>query len=198
MKSEVNKISQQNQIFMVEIIPKKIEGEMPLKNVFLFTAGALLLAVIFGYVVLLRLESGTLLALQDLDDGISSISTKENKKNEENVLNAGRKINEFKVLWAGRSKSSQFFGNFGTLIHPQIWFSSIDFNLAEIKAAVSGKAANFVVLEQQLIFLNSQSDIVDSFDLSGVSLGEGGEVNFNLTINFTPKIFAMPAGRQEE
>ncbi len=183
---------------MVEIIPKKTEKGIPLKNAYFFIAGSLLLSAIFGYVILIGLESTTLLKIEDLEASIIKIGTREDREMEGMVFDAKDKIEDYKDLSAKRNNSSEFFNNFEGLVHPKVWFSSLDFNPAEIQAVVSGKTANFKSLEQQLIFLKNQKDFIKSFDLSKITLGKGGEVDFGLTINFTPKIFDPPAGGREK
>lgn len=173
---------------MVEIIPKRPEKELPLGNIFLFAAGALLLAAIFGYVIIVRSEAKDLLAIQDLEADISRVGTKDDKETERKVFDSESKIADFKSLWTGRQKNSEFFNNFGSMIHPKIWFSSIDFDPIELKAIFSGTAADFKTLEQQLIFLQSENDIIENFELGAVTIGKEGDIEFDLTLDFTPKI----------
>ena len=39
------------------------------------------------------------------------------------------------------------------------------------------------------MFLRSKNDLVESFNLSNIALSDEGAVDFDLTINFTSKIF---------
>lgn len=174
---------------MVEIIPKKTEKGIPFKNAYFFIAGSLLLSAVFGYVILIRLESSTLLKIEDLEAGIIKVGAREDREMESKVFDAKDKIKDYKDLSAKRSNSSEFFNNFEDLIHPKVWLSSLDVNPAEIQAVVSGKTADFKSMEQQLIFLKNQKDFIKNFDLFKITLGKEGEVDFGLTINFTPKIF---------
>jgi len=178
---------------MVEIIPKKPEREIPLKNASLFIAGALLLAAIFSYVILARSEANALLAIQDLEDGIFKAGTSQDREIETKVLDSEKKIKDFKVLLAGSRKPSQFFGNFGDLIHPKIWFSSFELDAVQAQASISGQALDFRTLEQQLIFLQSKNDIIEKIDLSDIALGEEGNVNFSINFKFRPDIFLPTA-----
>lgn len=178
---------------MVEIIPKKTAKEIPLKNISLFAAAALLLAAIFSYVILLRLQASSLLAIQDLEADIFKIGDREDRAIENKVFDSENKIKDFKILWASRSRSSEFFNNFENLIHPKVWFSSFEFNPLELKVSAAGQSPDFKSLEQQLLFLKSQKDMVESVDLSEIALGNKGEVDFTLIINFMPKIFEAQA-----
>jgi len=183
---------------MVEIIPKKTEKGIPLKNAYFFIAGSLLLAAIFGYVILIRLESATLLKIEDSEASMIKVGAREDREMESKIFDFRDRIKNYKDLSAKRNNSSEFFNNFENLVHPKVWLSSFDFNPAEIQAIVSGKTADFKSMEQQLVFLKTQKNLIESFDLSKITLGKGGEVDFGLTINFTPKIFDPPAGGQEK
>lgn len=174
---------------MIEIIPKKPTREIPFKNIPFFIAGVLLLTAVLGYVIIVRMESRALIALGDLEDGIVRVGTREDRIMEANVFAAEKRINDFAVLLGSRRKPSNFFENFAGLIHPKVWFSSVELNVVQLQAAVSGKSPNFGTLEQQLIFLKSQEDFVESFDLSKITIGEKGEAEFNINFNFKPEIF---------
>jgi len=165
---------------------------LPLKNVLLIGAGVLLLAVILSYAAILRLEAGVLSSIQDFEENIFKIGNREDKVIENNVFGYEGKIKDFRSLWMSRVKTANFFGNFEGLVHPQVWFSSFSLNPSEMEASVSGKTINFETMEQQLLFLRSRNDLVEGFDLSELSLGDEGNVNFGLNINFTPKIFEAP------
>ena len=165
---------------------------MPLKNTLLIGAGVLLLAVILSYPAILRLEAEVLSSIQDFEESIFKIGDREGKVIENNVFGYEGKIKDFGFLWTGRVKTANFFDNFDGLVHPQVLFSSFSLNPSEMEASVSGKTLNFETMEQQLLFLRSRNDLVEGFDLSELSLGDEGNVNFGLNINFTPKIFEAP------
>ncbi len=162
---------------------------MPLGNVFLFVAGALLLAAVFGYVILIRTEADALTALENLEDNIAKVGVKEDKEMEAKVFDTEKRIKDFEVLLAGRRKSANFFDNFGSLIHPQVWFSEIELDVTQMRASVSGESPNFRTLEQQLIFLENQDDLVESIELSNIAIGDKGGAEFGLNFNFKPEIF---------
>ena len=176
---------------MVELIPKKTVREIPLKNALFAAAGILLAAVIFGYAAFIRLEAKTLLSIQDLEENIFKIGDKDDKITESKVFSSEAKMEGFKSLWAGRRKIFNFFDNFNGLVHPKVWFSSLEFNPAEISAVVVSHTLNFETLEQQLLFLKDKRDLVESVNLSDIGFADKGGVDFRLNINFTPKIFEL-------
>lgn len=174
---------------MVEIIPKKPARKIPFQNVLLFAAGTLLLAAIFGYVIIIRSEAGALTALGDLEGGIAKLGTRGDRATEVKVFDSEKRIEDFGILLASRRKSSNFFDNFAGLIHPQVWLSKIELDVAGLKALVSGESPNFKILQQQLIFFQNQKDLIESIELSKISIGQEGGAEFNINFNFKPEIF---------
>ena len=164
---------------------------MPLKNISLFIAAALLLAVISGYVILIRSKVAALLVIEDLEESIAAVGTREDKKAEERVLGYEKKIKEFVDLSVNSSKNSQFFDNLEKLVHPQVWFSSFELDAVRYRAAVSGKTASFQTLEQQLIFFRNRNDSIESVDLTSIALGEEGGAEFSFNLIFKPEIFGV-------
>lgn len=169
---------------MVEIIPKKTRTEIRLRNIYFFIIGALILAAISGYAILIKSEASVLSKIEDLEASILKIGTKQDREAERMVFESENKIKNLKDLLSKRRSSFEFFNDFEKLVHPQVWFSSFDFDYSSSRASLPGKTVSFKTLEQQLIFLKSQKDFVESFELSGVKIEKDGGVGFALTINF--------------
>lgn len=174
---------------MVEIIPKKQAGEIPFSNIFLFAAGALLLTAVFGYVIVIRINAGLLNNLNNLEDNIAQLGTRDDRVVEARVFDTEKMVKNFAVLLASRRKSSNFFENFASLIHPRVWLSELDLDAANLKASVSGESPNFKILEQQLIFLRNQENFIESLELSKATIGKDGKAEFKINFNFKPEIF---------
>lgn len=174
---------------MVDIIPKKSEREIPFKNVPLFIAGILLLSVILGYVILIRIETTSLSTTQDLEFEIAKVGTKDDKEAETEVRNYERKIKDLTSFMGGSIKLSRFFNNFEDLVHPQVWFSSFQLDTTLRQVVVQGKTVDFQILEQQLLFLRSKTDLIEVLELSDVGLGKDGGVEFSLNLTLQPRIF---------
>ncbi|MBI2626167.1 MAG: hypothetical protein HYW69_01065 [Candidatus Nealsonbacteria bacterium] len=174
---------------MVDIIPKKTEREMPFQNIALFVAGALLLSAILGYVILIRAEAVALSAQQDLEAAIAKVGTKDDRETETKVRNYEKAIKDLASLTGGSAKPSQFFNNFENLVHPKVWFSSFELDAALRQAAIKGNTVDFQTLEQQLVFLQSKTDLIEALELSDIGLREDGGVEFSLNLTLAPKIF---------
>ena len=162
---------------------------MPFKNILLFIVAALLIAVILGYAVLIRLEGKAKLAIQDLEGEILKAAAREDRQTEQKVLDYEKRIKSYADLAVKSKKASQFFENFENLAHPQVLFSSFELMADSLQAVVRGKTTSFQTLEQQLIFLRSQKDIIESVDLTDINLGKEGGADFSLNLTFKPGIF---------
>jgi len=106
------------------------------------------------------------------------------KEKEINTINY--KIGIFNKLFLGHKNTGAIFGFFEKLCLKNVWFSS--FSLNQQTAVLSGKADNFVTLEQQVILFRKQP-AVDSAVLTGAEMSKEGGVDFSLSIVFNPQVF---------
>lgn len=98
------------------------------------------------------------------------------------------KINNLKFLLDFHRLPLKVFEFLEKNTHPQVWFSSLDFNLEKNSLKIPGNAQSFEVLAQQiLIFKNSE--FVKNINLSKVNLGKEGGVSFDLELTIDPKIY---------
>lgn len=174
---------------MVEIIPKKTEKKLYFKEAFLYAAGILLLSLILGYVYLIRVEAAALSAKQDLEGEIAKVGNREDREIETKVRNYERKIKDLADLTGASPKLPQFFNNFEKLVHPSVWFSSFNLDVAGKQAVADGHTASFQTLEQQLNFLRSRTDFIELLELSSIGIGEDGGADFAINLTLKPEIF---------
>lgn len=171
----------------IEIIPKVQSKKLSLPQIILIAA--LVLAVIcvaayfyFGYAS----------DKADAETGKvqRSITNLENENRElENMLLAyAGKINDFKTRLSIHEKTENIFSFIEEKCHPQVSFSSFDFNDQKVEVLVLGKAESFVALEQQALIFKSAS-LVKNVNLSQVSLGSDGAISFSFIIALDPQIF---------
>lgn len=173
---------------MVEIIPKPIKKIPRWKNFLPYFALALLIVAVLSYYFLVQLEGRSLLTLQDLEERIASIETSEKQTLKSEILAYQNKIDNFSLLLAEHQKSSNFFKIIEDSAHPKVWFKELQLNLEKSQVVVTGFAKDFRVLGQQsFIFKNQES--IQEVNLSDLSLGEGGEVEFTFRLFLNPRIF---------
>jgi len=108
------------------------------------------------------------------------------KELEDQLILYEKKINTFKSLLEGHQKALNIFSTLEQVCHPQVSFS--DFSFRSKAATVSGKAASFIVLSQQMTILQ-ETESFKKITLSGISVDEEGKINFSLNLTFEPEVF---------
>ena len=173
---------------MVEIIPKQVKKTLPWQNFLLYASLGLLVAAILSYSILMFSENKASVSLLELEEEILKAGTPEEKALEVKVLSLDKKIKAFAVLLSTYQRPSNFFKSLEELSHPKTWFSRLELYPETRKAVISGKTPNFQTLGQQLIILQSQ-DLFKDINLSNLSLGKEGEVEFTFNLSLSPQLF---------
>jgi hypothetical protein len=173
---------------MVEIIPKPVT-ELPLwQKVLFYFSVLLLIASILAFFLLNRSFEKAESELQSLEETLSREKTQEEKDLEREVFGYQEKIEDFSELSKLHLYPSKFFNFFQELCHPQIWFSEFLLNLEDFNLSISGETENFSILGQQILIFQQEEKIKNT-DLSEVSIGKEGKVNFTLDLYLKPEIF---------
>lgn len=180
----------------IEIIPRKAVPLPLWLKILFYILISLLLAALLSYFILGHFQKKSLTALQNLEEEIRKEKTPQKIALEKEILSYQKKINDFSLVLDHHLLSSKFFGFLEKTSHPRIWFSKINLSPGEHLAVISGRAETFLVLGQQLQILKSEA-LIKNTNLSKISLGKKGEIEFTLTLSFDPKFF-LPAGRQEK
>ena len=115
------------------------------------------------------------------------IETDSERTLKEELLSIEGKINTFSKLLSRHKKPLNIFNFIEETCHPDVWFSGFNFDSTKAIVIVSGQAKSFVVLGQQLIILKEVENLKD-INLSGISIGEEGGVDFTLQLTFEPQI----------
>jgi len=172
---------------MTSIIPKTTKKAPEWYNLAFYISLGLLIVVAFSYAFLFYFESKASINLQDLEWKISQLGTKEEKNIESKVLIAEKKINAFAEIFEKQKKLHNFFVLLEKSVHPKVWFSQVKLNPKEAEVFISGQAANFKVLDQQLLIFRQQESI-KSVELTNFSIDKEGEAGFNFHFFFDPQI----------
>ncbi len=174
---------------MVEIIPKKpIKKIFPWQEILFYISLVLLMGVVLGYSILIYLESKARLTLEGVKGKITTVGTIEDRILETEVLAHKERIEDFSILIKEYHKSSNFFDFLEKITHPQIWFTSLKLETRALQVTLFGRAPNFQVLGQQLEIFQKQ-DLIEEVKLSDMLLGEGGEVEFSISLSLASQIF---------
>lgn len=174
----------------VKIVPKtKIKTQSSRLHSFLF----------YFSLILLFISASTYLALdfyflknssQRLEEVKKEFIDKESPQKkvlEKQVLTYQEKIEDFSLLFNDHRYSSKLFTLIESSCHPQVWFSSFSVNFEESTISLPGEAKSFRVLEEQ-IFAFKKQNFIKEVDLSDLSLGEEGKIDFSLNLSFHPEV----------
>jgi len=173
---------------MVGIIPKPIKKPSKLYQLSPYIVLGLVAAVILVYAALLYFENQASTALQDLQEQIAQVGTGDEKTIEAQVLLDKQKIDDFSEIFANHQRASNFFKFLEENCHPNVWFGKLELNTQDDQATLSGEAAGFETLGQQIVIFQNQK-LIKNVELSDFAVGTNGRVNFTLSLSLDPAIF---------
>lgn len=172
----------------MEIIPKPAQ-KLPLwQNILFYLSLALLVASIFSFFLLERSLKNSKSSLRNLEETLTREKTPREVNLEKDILSWQKKIRNFSQLFSEHLYSSNGFDFIEDITHPQVWLKQISMDSKESKIVASGHTESFTTLGQQLLILEKEPKI-ESFNLSSLTIGEKGGVNFNLSLSLDPEIF---------
>lgn len=168
----------------IEIIPKP--KKRPSWAIILFAVCIVLLLGLAGtYYYFYKSSEKLSQEIQEKEMALRKTSSE--RALEEELLLYEAKINTFDGLISAHKKPLNIFNFLQDICHPDVWFSDFDFNSAKKTVIVSGKAKSFTALGQQLLILKAVANL-ENVNLSEISIGEGGGVDFALQLTFEPQI----------
>lgn len=127
--------------------------------------------------------------LRELNTAFGSLTEQDLKQKEEDLLNAQKIIEDFKILYKNSPKVSKFFEAFPTWTHPKISYSNFNLNVQSKSITMSGATSGFrSVMEQIAILEMEQGKTIVSFNISNINLAESGAVTFDLDVNLNPDL----------
>jgi len=171
---------------MVEIIPKPIEEVLGWQKKLFYFSVFLLLGLIITHFILTSLQEKSKTLLSNLTETISRGKTSEIISLEKEIFNYQKKIQNFFPLLENHKFPSRFFEFFEKNTHPRVFFSQISLNSKEATCSLTGQTDSFSTLGQQLSIFNETVE-VSTLDLTQVSIGKEGKIEFTLTFSFNPK-----------
>ncbi len=171
---------------VIEIIPKLPEKVSVWFNVLFYISIGLLISAILSYFLLDYFQRNTNQVLKEIKTSLLVSRTPKEQELERSIVQYQRKIDDFVLIFNQHQTNSDFFTFLEEITHPNVVFSQ--FNLTKPSLLLSGTAENFVVLGQQLLIFQKNSKISKT-NLSTISLGKEGEVEFTFTLSLSPEIF---------
>ena len=173
---------------MIEIIPKPAQ-KLPLwQNILFYFSIAVLIASFLSYFVLDNFIKNSQKILQELGETLAREKTGSQLLLEEEVFNYQKKIADFSQLLQNHLFTSKTLGLLERNSHPKIWFSQYNLDSTKGILALSGEAEDFSVLGQQLLIFKKEP-LIKGLDLSNISVGRKGRVEFTLNLSLAPQLF---------
>jgi hypothetical protein len=173
---------------MVEIIPRKAAPLPFWLKILFYVLVILLLGAILSFFILGHLQKKTLTELQNLEGEINQAKTPQNLAQEEEILNYQKKIKDFGLLLENHLLPSKIFDFLEKKSHPRIWISQISLTPGQSQVSLTGQAESFTALGQQIQILKSEN-LLKEINLTKISLGKKGEIEFTLDLSFDPTFF---------
>lgn len=171
----------------IEVGSKKEIKKLSPTDIFLYFCLILLAVFVLGYFVLAGYQKVLKTELAGMSESLKKTSEEGNLERE--VLVWREKIEDFGNLLKNHQAALNVFGFLEKATHSQVWFKKMDLDLQKKTLILSGQAASFEVLGQQILIFKKQTS-VESLDLSQVSMDKDGAVQFDIQIVLKPQLFA--------
>lgn len=173
---------------MVEIIPKEKQVTSSQNNILFYIALIIFVLAIGGYFVFIFLINQSQNQITTLKTELEKQKTPEVVSLEKDILALQKKINDFSVIFPRHISVFDFFQLLENKTHPDIYFYSLTLSSSEFRAQLFGRAKSFNAIDQQ-IQLFKKEKLVDTLDLTTISLNKQGEVEFTLDLTFDAQFF---------
>ncbi|MCJ7786741.1 hypothetical protein MUP06_00800 [Patescibacteria group bacterium] len=171
----------------IEIIPKKTEAKLPAVNILFYLSLILLIIFALSYFVLGYFQKKSAKTLQDIEDIISQKETSA-KALKEKIFGYQEKIEVVASLLTSHQLSRNFFTRLEDLSCPKVFFSNLDLDVGKSQVSLSGQTESFEALGQQLLIFK-KGEFIKDVNLTKVSIGKEGEIEFTIELSFDPQIF---------
>lgn len=173
---------------MVEIIPKPKAKTPPWFNILFYFSIGLLIIAILSFFILNQFQKKATFNLQNLDELLKNTKTQERINLEKELINYQKKTDDFSYLVKNHNLTSKLFDFLENITHPAVYFSSLSFNSENGIVVLRGGTENFQTLGQQLLIFKTEP-LIKEVNLSEVSIGREGKINFTFTLSLLSEIF---------
>jgi len=160
--------------------------KLPLADIFLFLAVFLLAGFFIAYFILFAYQKKLEGNKTELENSLTR--TPAEQQLEERIFDYQKKIDDFGFLLDNHGAAANLFGLLEKACHPRVQFLNLALDLSKNIATVSGQAASYEVLGQQIFIFKNQTSI-KKINLSGISTSKEGKVDFAFQITFDPALF---------
>jgi type II secretory pathway component PulL len=173
---------------MPGIIPRSTSRTPGWVNVLLWTSLIILVITLVGYFGIKRGISSLEDEIEETQQKIINIETPENRKIEKDLLIYQAQANYFTQALTERRHPTEAFILLKKLAHPDVVFTSFDFNQAKYQISLQGYASNFQVVGEQLSVMREDESVQEA-EMTSLAIGEKGEINLGITLKLLPSLF---------
>ena len=173
---------------MPDIIPKPKVKIPEWQNILLYASLitlsiVILLCAVFGY-----FQNKLSQEIQAKESELLQIGTPEQKILEKEILAYEKKIQNFGILLNSHQYNTNFLKLLENLAHQDTVFTDIFLDASEYKAVITGETKTFKTLGDQLKIFE-QEEMLKNVELSNMSMGKEGKVQFTFNLEIEPEIF---------
>ncbi len=165
----------------IEVIPKQKIKEISWTRIAVYAALALFLAFLFSYFALAFYKQNMERELAELEKALKR--TPAQSELEEDILSFQKRANDSAILLARHALPTKIFELLEENTYRNVWLSAVKLDLQGGIIEITGIAANFEILAQQVLIFE-KNDLVKKIALSRVSTGRTGEITFEARLTF--------------
>ena len=144
------------------------------------------MAVVGGFFALTYLTGKLQAQYNDINGQLTQQETSDQKTLESTVLNYKRRLDDFSEILNKHAALSRFFAAVEPIVYPTVSFDSMDLNSVDKTVTIIGKADTFESLAKQVTIFKNATAVFEKIDLSKVSLGPDGKINFSFKADIQP------------
>jgi len=172
----------------IELIPRKPVARPPWQTILFYVSLVFLGLSLISFFVITYFSSRAAAQSQLLAEELAKGKTPAEQALEKDILKRQRQILVLGSLLGQQKSLSSVLSFLERTVHPQVFFSKANLIAEENKISLSGRADNFRVLGEQMLFLR-QEPLAGEINLLDVSISKAGGGDFTLEIVFDPLIF---------
>lgn len=154
------------------------------ENVVFYFSFLLLVLVVGAFFYVRHLTASATAELSNLEVQMAEMKTEEQRKLENDVSAARRRLDDFSRIISVRNSARDLFAKLENLIVPGVYLSKMSADFTEMSAEFSGHGNNFSEVERQAMKFRNSPEILKSADLEKISIVETGGVDFDATAVF--------------
>lgn len=174
---------------MPNIIPKPKKIVPKYQDILFYCSLLLLFATIVCFFVFNHFENKTLEQLKIKQLELSEIGTSEQREAEKQVLIYESKIKDFGVLLDKHKYTSVFLDKIEKLTYDDTNFMNLSLNVLEQTATIRGQASSFKNLGEQLNLFEKKDNMIESVNMTNMSMDQNGVVSFSFDLRIKPEAF---------